>query len=79
MSNLLSLNLTEVKSAIVYALLTALLQICIYIAGVGSIFKVEWHTLVDIGVIALIVGFISIIKNLLTTSDGKFLGAIKVK
>ena len=78
-SPLFKLSWTEIKSALVYALLTALAAMLAYIVGLGDIFSISIKPLVNIGAMSLAVGILSVIKNLLTTSEGDFLGAVKVK
>lgn len=76
---MLNLSWVEVKSALVYAVLSAVLATLMYVIGIGDIFKIEMKALINIGVMSLFVGITSIIKNFLTSSSGKFLGAIQVK
>lgn len=79
MSDFFNLSWTEIKSAVVYAVLTALVAMGMYALGIGDIFTVSIKPLVNIGAMSLLVGMISIIKNLLTTYNGKFIGSIQVK
>ena len=79
MSNLFTLSWTEIKSALVYAILTAVSAMIVHIVGLGDIFSISIKPLINIGAMSLGVGLISIIKNLLTNSRGNFLGAVKVK
>lgn len=72
------LNATNIKSAIIYAILTAVAAMLAYIIGLGDIFAISIKPLVNIGVLSLAVGILSIIKNLLTTDEGRFLGTVKV-
>lgn len=72
------LNALNIKSALVYVFLAAFFQLLSYIIGVGDVWKLDYHTIVNTFVIAFAVGCLSIIKNLLTTSDGKFLGVTQV-
>ena len=79
MSNFFTVSATELKSALVYAVLTAVLSMLVYVVGIGDIFAISLKPVVNIGAISLGVGLISIIKNLLTTKEGMFVGAVKVK
>lgn len=75
MWNLSSANL---KSALIYALLMGVVSIGIYIVGVGDIFKIDPHALINSGILAAVTGLISLLKNLLTDNAGKFLGMTTV-
>ncbi len=77
-STMFSLSITNYKNALVTVLLTAVLAVVVYVVGLGDIFKVNWHDFVNIGVLALLNGLISLIKQFLTTDSGKFLGTVKV-
>lgn len=75
----------NIKSALVYGVLTAIVFAILAMAGyvlqIGDIFGIDWKALVNTGVIAFITGIVmgvSIIKNLLTTDDGKFMDTVKV-
>lgn len=80
-----TLTWSNVKSAIIYGLLTCLMT-ALYIVGStilahGSIYGVDWTDLLDktaIAVIGVLVSITSILKNLLTNSKGEFLGLITV-
>jgi hypothetical protein len=67
------INWVNVKSAIVYGILTAILAMLIYAIGVNDVFKLDWRQLLNSGVFGFLVVIVSLIKNLLTTNDGKFL------
>lgn len=82
---MMKLDWANVKSAIVYGLLTAIvlgiLAMIGYILKIGNIFGIEWREMINQGVIAGLAGLvmgISIIKNLLTTNKGDFIGVIEV-
>lgn len=68
----------NIIGAIVSGVLMAILTMGYYILSVGSIFKVDFAHLLDIGTLSLITSIVSIVKNFLSTPDGKFLGTIKV-
>lgn len=85
MNGLFTLTKANVKSALVYGLLTLGISFALAFAqGVlqaGSIFGLDWKAIVDSSVIATIpvlITLISLAKNLLTDSQGKFLGATTV-
>lgn len=77
-NDIFSLTKTNIKSAIVFAILTALVAMIVYIVGLGDIFKIEPHTIANIGVMAILNGILSLLKSFLTTSSGQFLGMTKV-
>lgn len=72
------LSWANIKSALVYGVMWTLLAVCVYIVETGSIYAVNWKEVLNSGVLGLIGIIISIIKNLLTTSEGDFVGLIKV-
>lgn len=73
-----SLSKENIKSAIVYVIVTTLVAILLYILKVGSLFKINLHDLIDSGFMALTVGVSSLLKNLFTDNTGKFLYITKV-
>ncbi len=73
-----SLNTANIKNAIVTVIITAVLAVLVYVTSLGDIFKIEWHTFVNIGVISLLNGLISLFKSFLTTDSGKFAGVVTV-
>jgi hypothetical protein len=84
-NGLLKLDWENVKSAVVYGLLTMFVVFVISISEAviahGSIFGVDWKNVVDISslkVLGVFISGISIVKNLLTTNDGKFFGLFTV-
>jgi len=84
-NGLFKLEWANIKSAIVYGLLTALLVFILSVLeGIkdhGSILGVDWKNVIDTGIIAtigLVISIVSIVKNLLTTNQGKFLGITTV-
>jgi hypothetical protein len=84
-NGLFTIDWVNVKSAIVYGLLTMALAFILAVAeGVlkeGSIFGIDWSMVIDRGVLVslgVFVSMVSIIKNLLTTKRGDFLGTMKV-
>lgn len=79
MTNLFKLDLVEVQSALVYGLLTALGAVLAYVVQIGDVFKLDWRVIVNVAVISFSIFLLSLIKNFLTDSEGKFVGLIKVK
>ncbi len=78
MTNIFSLSWTNFKSAFVFAVLTAFVAVIVYILGLGDVFKIDGHTITNIGVMALLNGVLSLLKSFLTTDTGKFLGVTTV-
>lgn len=84
-NGLFKLNWVNVKSAIVYGLVSmafaAIVTFGEAIKAHGSIFGLDWHNIIDTTAMAVLGAFVtltSVIKNLLTTEKGNFLGAVKV-
>jgi glycyl-tRNA synthetase alpha subunit len=69
MSSIFKLNLQNVYSAIIYGVLA----IALYIIAQGSVFGLDWKTIVDVGILAILTSFV---KNFLTTSEGKFANVV---
>ncbi len=75
----MTITLAQLKSALVSTVLVAVMAIIGYITGVGDIFSLDWKVLINIGVMALLAGLASVIKNLLTTDSGNFAGVLNIK
>ena len=74
-NGIFKLNWVNVKSALIYGLIFGLVAVVGYMLKVGTVFALDWHILVD----SFVFGFLgSVIKNLLTTSEGNFVGLVKV-
>lgn len=85
MNGLFTLTWSNVKSAVVYGVLalgaTFILSFLQSVLNAGSIFGLDWKSIIDSATIATIpvfITFVSLGKNLLTTSQGKFLGVTEV-
>jgi len=85
MNGFLTLDWSNVKSAVIYGILTSIVTFLIVIgSGIlthGSIYGINWTVLIDKGAIAVIgvlVTIVSLFKNLLTNNQGKFLGFLDV-
>jgi len=78
MNGILKLSWANIWSALVYGLMWGLLAVFIRISEIGNIFELNWHDLLNVFIMAAIGFLIPIIKNLLTTDKGNFLGVIKV-
>ena len=70
MNGIGKLSWINVKSALVYGLVAVALAI---IAN-KTVFGLDWLVLADVGIMAVLTSFV---KNLLTTSEGNFVGSVK--
>lgn len=84
-NGLFTVNWANIKSAVVYGLLTMAVVFVLSVAqGIfehGSFIGIDWARVIDTGAIkslGVFVAGLSILKNMLTTSRGEFLGAVKV-
>jgi hypothetical protein len=77
-NNIFTINWTNIKSALVSTILTAVLSMAVYVVSLNDIFVIDYHTLANIGAISVLTGLISLIKSFLTTDSGRFLGATKI-
>ncbi len=85
MNGIFTLTWENIKGAVIYGLLTALLTFVLVVGNSvithGSIYGLDWSNIIDQGVLAvlgILVASVSIIKNLLTDDQGRFLGITKV-
>lgn len=78
MSKLWTINWLDVKNALIFGILTAIITILLEIISAKTIFGLPWKTLINDGVVALLTVFVSLVKSLLTTSEGVIAG-VKVK
>lgn len=74
-----TLDWTKIKSALVSAIITAILAIAGYILGVGDVFNLDLHALVNVASLSALTALVSLIKSFLTTPQGNFVGAVEVK
>lgn len=70
-NGILKLTWVNINSALVYGLVA----MAVYIVGVGDLFILNWHMLINTFVLGVLS---SLIKNLLTTNQGNFAGMVKV-
>ena len=75
----MDINLTTIKSALISSLLSAVGAMAGYVVGLGDVFKVEWQALVNIGILTILVGVVSLVKSVGTNSRGEFAGVVKIK
>lgn len=72
-SNIFSLKWKDILGALISTVLVALIG---YVMQVGDVFKLDWHTIINTAVMA---GLGSLLKALLTDSNGNFVGVLPVK
>ena len=68
------MNFTNIKSAIVSGIITGILGMAGYIIGVGDIFKIDVHSILNVGAISALTVIVSLIKASLTTPQGNIAG-----
>lgn len=73
-----NINTAQLKSALVSGVLTAILAGLGYVVGIGDVFKIDVHAIVNVVALSFGTTIISLIKSFLTTDEGKFAGAVKV-
>lgn len=78
MSKFFNLNATDIKSALVNTVLMAIGVMMANVVAVGDISKVDYFAVINTGIIAGMTGLVTLIKDLLTNSQGKLAG-IKIK
>ena len=78
MNGIGKLSWVNIKSALVYGVLWAMLAMGIYTVQVGDIFALNFKDLVNAGAFGFLGIVVSLLKNILTTDSGNFAGAVKV-
>ena len=78
-SGIFQVDFEGLKSALVSTILMAVLGVAGYIIGLGDIFQIDWRALANVGVMALLTGVVSLIKNFLTSDSGKFANITKIE
>ncbi len=71
--------MNEVKNALVWVVLTAIVVVLAYVISVGDIFKLDWRVMINLGVLSLCNGVISLIKSFMTNYEKGTIAGIKVK
>ena len=74
-----TLNWLDIKNALVYGVLTAIVVVIIEILNARTIFGLDWKMIANDGVIALLGVFVSALKSFLTNSNGVIAGIKIVK
>lgn len=68
----------NIKSALVYGLITGVVAVGLYMIGEGDVFNLSIKPITNVFIFSFLGVFISLLKNLLTNESGKFVGAVKV-
>lgn len=68
----------NIKSALVSGLITAVLAMAGYLIGIGDIFKIDVHAIVNVGALSALTALVSAIKSFFTTSEGNIIGVTKI-
>ena len=63
-----------IKSALVSAVIAAVLSISGYIVSVGDVFNLDPHALINAGVLSAVTAIVSLLKAGLTTNRGTIAG-----
>ena len=71
-----TINYTNIKGALVSALIVGFLSVLLSVYKSGDIFNIDWKMTLNAGVLAMIG---SILKNLFTNDTGTFAGIAQVK
>lgn len=67
------LSWVNVKSALVYGVVMGVVAVVFYMVKIGTVFALDWHVMLDAFVYGVLT---SVVKNILTTNEGNFLGSI---
>ena len=78
MSKFLTVSWLDVKEAIAVGIIVFIGVVIAEIVAAGSIFGLDWKTLLSDGIVAMLGFFGTFIKSLLTTSKGTLAG-VKIK
>ncbi len=77
-NGIFKISWTNIKSALVYGLMVTLLTTIIYVINVGDLRSVNWYTVINMLALGSLGAVASVLKNLLTTTKGNFVGIVKV-
>lgn len=78
LNGLFMIDWMNFKSALISGLITGVLGIAGYIIGVGDIFKLDVHTLLNVFSLSALTTVVSILKSFLTTNAGNFVGTTNI-
>lgn len=65
---------TNIKSALMSIVIAVVLAVFGYIIGIGDVFKIDLHVLINSGAMAFFIGVVSLLKSSNTTDTGHFMG-----
>lgn len=72
------INWTTIKSALITGVLMGLFVIITEMISAKSVYGLAWSTLINDGIIAFLTIIASLLRSLLTTPSGNFVGLVKV-
>ena len=73
-NGVLKLSWVNIQSAVMSGIIMGILAIFAYIIGVGNIFTLNFHSLVNAGVLTALVTIVSLIQSVFTTNAGSTAG-----
>ena len=73
------IDATKIKSALVSTVIAGILAGAMYVVGVGDVFAIEIKALINVFSLAALSGVVSLIKAGLTTTQGDFVGAVRIQ
>lgn len=79
MNGIFQIDLVSIKRALVQGLLVGIITAITFILHAGSIFGLNFHSLIDSAVLAGLATLPPLLTSFLTTHEGAFLGTTKVE
>lgn len=79
MSSLLNINYKDFLSALAVTIVIGIGATIAYILGVGDIFGINLHSMLNVFVLSVLGGVGQLISSVFTTKAGNFAGAFPVK
>ncbi len=76
MSKFFNLNMEDIGDALAIGVIAGVVAVIAYIVQVGDVFKLNFQDLVNAFVFGSFGIVVGVLKNILTTSSGKFAGVI---
>ena len=77
-NGIFKLSWVHIKSALVHGVLWGLLIVGMQVIEIGNVFALDWRALLNAGVLAFLGAVVSLLKNMLTTNKGNFVGVVEV-
>lgn len=69
-----TMTFVQVKSAVVSGVIAGVLGVAMYVVGVGDLFKLDVHSIVNVFALAVLTTVVSLLKAVVTTSTGTVAG-----